>query len=499
MTEPATLDVAMKALAGAKPAAPPKSADKAATKPPDAAPTAATPSALGSRTLLGWLARSVTKKQLTVGAAAVCSLAAGIAAVRLMSPGETANQPSATATQPLIGEPRQPVAAPARPPALSVEPGRADFIPPTGIVIPKPPEGLVPGVAPTTPPTYPPPTYPPPTYPAPSMPLESPGGGLPAIPVPPPAGSPSSPVPPRDPRMPPPPDSLVPPASPVIPASGTVLPPIPGLPTAPPGTGSPVTPPTTPPSSPPSVPPVIPPTPPGGATLPALPPLPADLSPKPPGSVPGSPVAPPGPTAPGGMPPVAPMDLGPVPPVGPGGGTGAKIDFVKPAHAPTVTPVVNTERTPTTSYDVDIYEPKAGDTYEAISREFYNDAKYAAALRAYNRNKPLTGGTVDVPPIHVLRRMTVPQPGAGTGTPVGRSGTAADPPWAGVAPSAPATGGAGKTFRVPEGGMSLPAVSRLVLGTEQRWDEIYRLNPDVNAAKVPAGTDLKLPPDARVP
>jgi hypothetical protein len=37
------------------------------------------------------------------------------------------------------------------------------------------------------------------------------------------------------------------------------------------------------------------------------------------------------------------------------------------------------------------------------------------------------------------------------------------------------------------------------LGNEQRWIEIYDLNPDVNASRVPAGTELRLPADARLP
>ena len=52
---------------------------------------------------------------------------------------------------------------------------------------------------------------------------------------------------------------------------------------------------------------------------------------------------------------------------------------------------------------MDIYHPKANDSWEAISREYYNDIKFAAALKAYNRGKPLTG-TVDVPPISVVKR-----------------------------------------------------------------------------------------------
>ncbi len=53
------------------------------------------------------------------------------------------------------------------------------------------------------------------------------------------------------------------------------------------------------------------------------------------------------------------------------------------------------------------------------------------------------------------------------------------------------------TDRVPMGGMSMQAVARLTLGNEQRWSEIYDLNPQLNPSKVPAGTDLKLPADAK--
>ena len=56
-----------------------------------------------------------------------------------------------------------------------------------------------------------------------------------------------------------------------------------------------------------------------------------------------------------------------------------------------------------------------------------------------------------------------------------------------------------RTYRVPPGdGMSLPAVAKLVLGNDQRWQELYQLNPDVNPSKVSAGTEIKLPADARV-
>ncbi len=166
------------------------------------------------------------------------------------------------------------------------------------------------------------------------------------------------------------------------------------------------------------------------------------------------------------------------------------------------TPPVPAERPPTTSYDVDIYEPKPGDSWESISKDFYGDARFAPALRTYNRNKPLHGaGPVDVPPLYILRRL---MPAGSSGVvPASQTVPAGDPwnapPTYSHRPLAPAATGGAKIFRVPVDGMSLPTIARQLLGNEQRWVELYDLNPQVTAARVPAGTELRLPPDARLP
>jgi hypothetical protein len=177
------------------------------------------------------------------------------------------------------------------------------------------------------------------------------------------------------------------------------------------------------------------------------------------------------------------------------------------------------QQPPTTTYDVDIYEPKPGDTWESISREFYHDPRFGPALRLYNRNKPLQGGgPIDIPPLHILRRMggnsvapaAISAPGSTNGLPpAGRSVPHADP-WGPSIPTysgnIPANGNTLATtttdlkiYRVPVDGMSLPTIARQVLGNERRWVEIYDLNPEVNASRVPAGTELRLPADARLP
>jgi hypothetical protein len=77
-------------------------------------------------------------------------------------------------------------------------------------------------------------------------------------------------------------------------------------------------------------------------------------------------------------------------------------------------------------------------------------------------------------------------------------------PWNAATPTyqaSPATAAPGgfKIYRVPTDGLSLPTIARQLLGNERRWVEIYDLNPEVNASRVPAGTELRLPPDARLP
>jgi hypothetical protein len=60
---------------------------------------------------------------------------------------------------------------------------------------------------------------------------------------------------------------------------------------------------------------------------------------------------------------------------------------------------------PKTDFDVDLHQPKAGDTYESISKLHYRDARYAEALRQFNRSVELDRGIdVRVPPMYVLRQ-----------------------------------------------------------------------------------------------
>lgn len=178
--------------------------------------------------------------------------------------------------------------------------------------------------------------------------------------------------------------------------------------------------------------------------------------------------------------------------------TPSTLQFRKPAGSDDVRPVSATagERPARTDFDVGLHEPRAGETYETISEEWYNTKKLAAALRAYNRNKTLQGqGPVEVPPIDVLRRA-FPQFTSGDGR---MSSTV---PSAGAEWSAPGVGTSetyrtvgAKEFVVPAGGMTMRDAARTALGRDTRWGELYELNPEITnpGAVLPAGTRLRLP------
>jgi len=157
-----------------------------------------------------------------------------------------------------------------------------------------------------------------------------------------------------------------------------------------------------------------------------------------------------------------------------------------------------------TSYDVDIHEARTGDTYESISRDTYNDVRYATALRTYNKNQPIKpGAPIDVPPIHILRKLSGQTTTTGTPSlPPGQAGASTDTGgWSAAGGSGNATfrPGTVRTYTVPTGGTTLPEIARQLLGSEKRWKEISNLNPDVLPGVIPEGTTLKLPADAVVP
>ena len=176
-----------------------------------------------------------------------------------------------------------------------------------------------------------------------------------------------------------------------------------------------------------------------------------------------------------------------------------RIEYTKPMTLPEATP----DRAASTTYDVDLYEPTKADTYGTICREFYNDAKYAAALAEYNGRRALQGGVrVEVPPIHILKKgypqligATAVVPASGTVLPAPKP---ADP-WQPSGESTPAFRPTGqRTFTVPTGGLRMGEIARETLGSPTKWSAIWDLNPQLSTSEViTAGTVVKIPTDVK--
>jgi hypothetical protein len=327
-----------------------------------------------------------------------------------------------------------------------------------------------------------------------SGPPPTPNFGGPAMPDPTKPAPPTNPVKADDtPRLP-----GAPPSTPPLP--GTAEP----KPTPPPEPG-----PTGPGGAAPSGPPPTPsfpgdPKPAGGP--PPLP-TPPDTLPARPAEV-VKPAAPASPPAPGPGPGAAPLTPGPS-------------AGVRPAVGPA--PAVD-------SFDEDIHSCKPGDSYRSISQQFYLTDKYEKALQRYNRDYPADRGAdpalvqpgqrVRVPPIRVLMQKYPdllgerpaappggPAPSGPTPAPVGdvpappaRLGPPVLQPPGVQTTQAMASPGGPSYVVVEQGGETIWAVAKNTLGSGQYWERIYRLNPSLNPqAVIPAGTRLRLPPEARVP
>jgi hypothetical protein len=173
------------------------------------------------------------------------------------------------------------------------------------------------------------------------------------------------------------------------------------------------------------------------------------------------------------------------------------IEYTKPATLPEAKPVTQPERTATTTYDVDLYEPTKSDTYATISKDFYNDAKFAAALAEYNGRRALQGGVrVEVPPIHVLKKRHPQLIGAAV-VPASGSVPSKDP-WGPSTEGTPVKAAPPRTFTVPSGGLRMAEIAREVLGSPTRWSDLYDANPQLSPSEVlPAGTVLKIPTELK--
>jgi hypothetical protein len=176
------------------------------------------------------------------------------------------------------------------------------------------------------------------------------------------------------------------------------------------------------------------------------------------------------------------------------------------------------------SYDEDKHVCGANETFRTISQTYYQSDRFADALLLFNRNHPLAadgmrqdpprlqpGQAVYVPPASILEKyyaatITDPTPGQPSlaPRPTSQDPVAAIRPTPAVPPAAltpkPAVAAVSeKTYRVGGNGEMMREVARRALGDGDRWTEIYQLNLRYDPKEpVPAGTELRLPNDARL-
>ena len=456
-------------------------------KPPEPTPPAPTPAPQGR-----WVGEAIstlvrpTKSKATVVAAAG-SLVAGAFALQLLvghglpSPPPTdrtvtakvAEKPPETpaAVPETSGEitmPALPAPVPTETPVVAAPfPSLAKLDP---IPLPRPPEGMLP--------------------PAKITPAEFPYRDSNVVPAT--AQTPAGPVIPVLPE---------PPATPAAP-----LPPAPATPVALPSMPAPVAalvPPTPEPAK--ITVPTLPPEGPKAAALPVLPKKPAEpalktadepnpfdvLKVKPAPALPATPVAPAVPAFKFDPDPPAPAPRLPPPAV-----PALPSAFVPVEPPPEPIRVAPTPQVPApagdarTDFDVDLHPAQAGQTYEAVSKQHYGDAKYADALRAFNRNRDPGRDELQLPPTHALRKYAT----AGRTTPANPIAPAGGESWAPPAALGNAKPAAGRSYTVTQDGTTFRDLAGTLLNDRAKYRRISDLNPTIDPnAKLQKGDKVAVP------
>ena len=156
------------------------------------------------------------------------------------------------------------------------------------------------------------------------------------------------------------------------------------------------------------------------------------------------------------------------------------------------------------SYDEETYVCRPSDTFRSISQAYFKTDKYERALLLFNRNHPLAteavrqnppalreGQSVYIPPQRILDKYYGSVIGDGSS-----QAPAAIPTSQSGQQNSPATE---KAYRVRANGEMFYDIARRTLGSGERWQEIYRLNPRFDPKDpVPAGSELRVPSDARI-
>ena len=136
-----------------------------------------------------------------------------------------------------------------------------------------------------------------------------------------------------------------------------------------------------------------------------------------------------------------------------------------------------------------MHSASPNDNYKTISKRYYEDEGYAAALEAYNRDNPANGRYVRIPPIEVLLKLypkvraKAPLRATSGNTPASLSLQSEGNPMPVAAREDP-------VYAVADGGETLRDIAQKTLGSGEYWRIIYDLNSSLNPAeKLPPGTN----------
>ena len=160
------------------------------------------------------------------------------------------------------------------------------------------------------------------------------------------------------------------------------------------------------------------------------------------------------------------------------------------------------------SYDEETYTCRPNDSFRAISRTYFQDERYAQALFLFNRDHPLAtdtirrgpatlaaGTSIYIPPLRILQKYY--GQAIGQAAPVQSQTSGVLQPAA--LPLTPAPQPRERSYQVRAQGEMLRDIARRTLNDPERWTEIYQLNRRYDpSVPVPAGSELRLPADARV-
>jgi hypothetical protein len=135
-------------------------------------------------------------------------------------------------------------------------------------------------------------------------------------------------------------------------------------------------------------------------------------------------------------------------------------------------------------FDEDQHTQKPNESFRSISKQYYNSDAYATALQRYNDEHPNQAGYVRIPPIWLLEKKYAGDIASGATRTVNFT-----QPQPAVTPRNDAV------YTVSDNGEMLADIALKQLGSESAWQNIWRLNPQLNPAKaVPGGTRLVMPP-----